>query len=49
MQETSKALIRRLQDARYTNTYFKGEGIDIGCGLRYQVASVDVKYAQTAS
>jgi len=32
MQETSKALIRRLQDARYANTYFKGEGIDIGCG-----------------
>jgi SAM-dependent methyltransferase len=32
MQETSKALIRRLQDARYTNTYFKGDGIDIGCG-----------------
>lgn len=32
MQETSKALIRRLQDARYANTYFKGVGIDIGCG-----------------
>jgi SAM-dependent methyltransferase len=32
MQETSKALIRRLQDARYANTYFKGDGIDIGCG-----------------
>lgn len=32
MQETSKALIRRLQDARYANTYFKGNGIDIGCG-----------------
>jgi SAM-dependent methyltransferase len=32
MQETSKALIRRLQDARYANTYFKGIGIDIGAG-----------------
>lgn len=32
MNETSKALIRRLQDARYVNTYFTGEGIDIGAG-----------------
>jgi SAM-dependent methyltransferase len=32
MQETSKALIRRLQDARFVNTYFRGNGIDIGCG-----------------
>jgi SAM-dependent methyltransferase len=32
MQETSKALIRRLQDARFANTYFVGNGIDIGCG-----------------
>jgi len=32
MQETSKALIRRLQDARYVNTFFKGKGIDIGAG-----------------
>ena len=32
MQETSKALIRRLNDIRFANTYFKGSGIDIGCG-----------------
>jgi len=32
MQETSKALIRRLHDIRFVNTYFKGNGIDIGCG-----------------
>jgi len=32
MQETSKALIRRLHDIRFANTYFKGGGIDIGCG-----------------
>lgn len=32
MQETSKALIRRLHDVRFANTYFVGEGIDIGCG-----------------
>lgn len=32
MQETSKALIRRLHDVRFANTYFKGSGVDIGCG-----------------
>ena len=32
MNETSKSLIRRLQDARFANTYFKGNGIDIGAG-----------------
>lgn len=32
MQETSKALIRRLHDVRFVNTYFVGNGIDIGCG-----------------
>ena len=32
MNETSKALIRRLHDVRYANTYFKGQGIDIGAG-----------------
>ena len=32
MDETSKALIRRLNDVRYANTYFKGNGIDIGAG-----------------
>jgi len=32
MQETSKALIRRLHDVRCANTYFVGNGIDIGCG-----------------
>jgi SAM-dependent methyltransferase len=32
MNETSKSLIRRLQDVRYANTYFRGDGIDIGCG-----------------
>lgn len=32
MHETSKALIRRLHDARYVNTYFRGSGIDIGAG-----------------
>jgi SAM-dependent methyltransferase len=32
MHETSKALIRRLQDARFSNTYIRGDGIDIGCG-----------------
>lgn len=32
MNETSKALIRRLNDCRFVNTYFVGNGIDIGCG-----------------
>jgi SAM-dependent methyltransferase len=32
MQETSKAVIRRLQDGRYINTYFRGIGVDIGAG-----------------
>jgi len=32
MNETSKALIRRLSDARYASTYFLGTGIDIGAG-----------------
>ena len=32
MNETSKAVIRRLQDVRFANTYFVGDGIDIGCG-----------------
>jgi SAM-dependent methyltransferase len=32
MNETSKALIRRLHDIRYVNTYFTGAGIDIGAG-----------------
>ena len=32
MQETSKALIRRLHDVRYANRYFVGSGIDIGAG-----------------
>ena len=32
MNETSKAAIRRFNDIRYANTYFKGAGIDIGCG-----------------
>jgi SAM-dependent methyltransferase len=32
MQETSKALIRRLNDARFANRYFVGSGIDIGAG-----------------
>lgn len=32
MNETSKALIRRLHDIRFANTYFKGQGIDIGAG-----------------
>jgi SAM-dependent methyltransferase len=32
MQETSKALIRRLHDVRFANTYFVGSGIDIGSG-----------------
>lgn len=32
MQETSKALIRRLHDVRFANTYFQGSGIDIGSG-----------------
>lgn len=32
MQETSKALIRRLHDVRFANRYFIGNGIDIGCG-----------------
>ena len=33
MNETSKALIRRLQDVRFANTYFVGDGIDIGAGM----------------
>ena len=32
MNETSKALIRRLHDIRFANTYFVGKGIDIGAG-----------------
>ena len=32
MHETSKALIRRLNDVRYANRYFVGSGVDIGCG-----------------
>ena len=32
MRETSKALIRRLHDVRFVNTYFVGNGIDIGSG-----------------
>lgn len=32
MDETSKALIRRLSDARFVNTYFVGDGVDIGAG-----------------
>lgn len=32
MKETSKALIRRLHDVRFVNTYFKGDGVDIGAG-----------------
>ena len=32
MQESSKALIRRLNDSRFVNTYFVGKGIDIGAG-----------------
>jgi SAM-dependent methyltransferase len=32
MQESSKALLRRLQDTRYATRYFVGAGIDIGCG-----------------
>jgi len=32
MNETSKSLIRRLNDTRYATTYFKGTGIDIGAG-----------------
>ena len=32
MRETSKSLIRRLHDARFVNTYFRGLGIDIGAG-----------------
>lgn len=32
MNETSKALIRRLQDSRFVSAYFKGDGIDIGAG-----------------
>ena len=40
MQETSKALIRRLHDSRFASRYFVGNGIDIGCGddslIKYQ-------------
>jgi SAM-dependent methyltransferase len=32
MKETSKALIRRLHDVRFANTYFVGSGVDIGAG-----------------
>jgi len=32
VQESSKALLRRLHDVRFVNTYFVGDGIDIGCG-----------------
>ena len=40
MQETSKAVIRRLHDSRFASRYFVGHGIDIGCGddslIKYQ-------------
>jgi SAM-dependent methyltransferase len=32
MNETSKAIIRRMHDVRFVNRYFVGKGIDIGCG-----------------
>lgn len=32
MNETSKSVIRRLHNARFVNTYFQGDGIDIGAG-----------------
>jgi SAM-dependent methyltransferase len=32
MKETTKAITRRLHDARFVSTYFKGSGIDIGAG-----------------
>lgn len=32
MKETSKAVFRRLFDARFVHTYFVGQGIDIGSG-----------------
>ena len=32
MKETSKAVLRRLHDSRFATTFFKGSGIDIGCG-----------------
>lgn len=32
MNETSKSIIRRQYDIRFVNTYFKGNGIDIGSG-----------------
>lgn len=32
MKETSKSLIRRLNDIRYATRYFVGSGIDIGAG-----------------
>jgi SAM-dependent methyltransferase len=32
MNETSKAILRRLTDSRFATTYFKGAGVDIGCG-----------------
>jgi len=32
LQETSKAVIRRLHDSRFVSRYFVGHGIDIGCG-----------------
>jgi len=32
MKETSKALIRRLHDVKFANTYFVGNGVDIGAG-----------------
>tara|TARA_R110002049_G_scaffold7179_4_gene42629 strand:+ start:2994 stop:3581 length:588 start_codon:yes stop_codon:yes gene_type:complete len=31
-KETSKAVARRLHDIRFATRYFKGKGIDIGCG-----------------
>lgn len=32
MREASKALMRRLADARFATRYFVGDGIDVGCG-----------------
>lgn len=32
MKETTRSVHRRLHDARFVNTYFKGSGIDIGAG-----------------
>ena len=46
MREQSKATTRRLRDWRFTNRWFVGKGIDVGCGPDPMDASVWPKVSQ---